>query len=154
MKAFEILTFRIFETEVVVLVKVTSDGLVRCAFGGAPIPRDADGQPVSISADLKVAADRAFSLVAGSRRQAGETNGKHSNAQAPVHDNDDVAPDPADRVTARQLSALYGASRRHNLGREGLTRMVADHTGKRGAQFLTKREASALLDALNGRSDQ
>ena len=58
------------------------------------------------------------------------------------------APEPDDRVTARQLAAIQAACRRRSIGREELHALVAKKTGKGGVQFLTKAEASAVIDEL------
>jgi hypothetical protein len=58
------------------------------------------------------------------------------------------APEPDDRVTARQLAAIQAACRRRNIGREELHTLVQKKTGKSGVQYLTKAEASSVLDEL------
>jgi hypothetical protein len=153
--SFEVVSFRVLEDEVVAVVKVTSEGIEKSAFGGSAITKDAQGREMSLAADLNVAAERArikaMSLFDGElepNQRAPWMRRQLVTEPQPMPE--DVAPSPSERVTSRQLSALYGASRRHDLGRDGLGRMIAERTGKHGAQFLTKAEASDLLDVLNG----
>jgi hypothetical protein len=58
------------------------------------------------------------------------------------------APEPDDRVTARQLAAIQAVCRRRSIGREELHALVSKATGKSGVEYLTKAEASGLLDEL------
>jgi hypothetical protein len=153
--SFAIASFRILDDEVVVVVKITSEGIEKSAFGGSSITKDAHGREVSLAADLNVAAERAlaqavlqFEGVRYSPREEPRAR-HHPTTERPLMP-EEVAPSPAERITSRQLSAIYGASRRHDLGRDGLARLIKERTGKPAAQFLTKAEASGLLDALNG----
>jgi hypothetical protein len=51
-------------------------------------------------------------------------------------------------VTARQLAAIQVLCRKRSIGREELYALVSKATGKTGVQYLTKAEASGLLDEL------
>jgi hypothetical protein len=51
-------------------------------------------------------------------------------------------------VTSRQLAAIQAVCRRRSIGRDELHALIGKKTGKGGAQFLTKVEASGLLDEL------
>jgi recombination DNA repair RAD52 pathway protein len=55
---FEIVEHQILDEEVVVIGKLTADGVTKMAFGGSSITRDREGRPVSIADDAK--ADRSF----------------------------------------------------------------------------------------------
>ena len=61
------------------------------------------------------------------------------------------APEPADRLTARQLAAIQTVCRRRSLGREEFQALLAKKTGKSALQFLTRAEASSVLDELDSR---
>lgn len=61
--SFEIVSHLVRENEVVVLGKLTVDGVAKMAFGSTTISRDASGR-TSIGADLKTAANEALARVA------------------------------------------------------------------------------------------
>lgn len=62
--SFEILEHHVRDTEVVVLGKLTTDGVTKMAFGGSSITLTRDGELVSIADDLKAAATDALKKAA------------------------------------------------------------------------------------------
>jgi hypothetical protein len=51
-------------------------------------------------------------------------------------------------LTARQLAAIQAVCRRRSINRDELQALVSKTTGKGDVQYLTKAEASGLLDVL------
>jgi hypothetical protein len=146
--SFEVVSHKIETDEVIVLGKLTADGVVKMAFGGSTITLDkADGRAVSIADDLKAAASDALKKSASLLGIALEVYG----GATPANGNGrprERPPELDDRVTAKQLAAIQAACRRQSIGREELHALVQKKTGKSGVQYLTKAEASAVLDEL------
>jgi len=149
---FEIVEHHVMDDEVVVVGRLTADGVVKMAFGGSSITRDkATRSAVSIADDLKAAGSDALKKAAsllgvglelyggqqGREQKAGNGNGARS---APS--------DLNDRLTSRQLSAIHGVARREGITRDELTGLLMARTGKERAEILTRAEASTILDAL------
>ena len=147
---FEIVEHQVLEEEVVVVAKLTADGVVKMAFGGTSITRDRDGRAVSIADDLKAAASDAIKKAAsllgvGLELYGGATPAPSSVAQQ------QHAPRPAqpsDRLTGKQYSALQSVTRRQNLAADDLTYMLEERFRKAELAHLTRREASSLLSEL------
>jgi hypothetical protein len=118
-------------------------------FGGTAVTLDKDGRAISIADDLKAAASDALKKCASLfgvalEMYGGATpNGTNGNGRTRER-----APEPDDRVTARQLAAIQAVCRRRSIGREELHTLVGKQTGKSGVQYLTRAEASGLLDEL------
>jgi len=150
--SFDVVEHQIFAEEIVVLGRLTADGVVKTAFGGTSITRDRNGKEVSIADDLKAAASDALKKAASLLGVALELYGGNPVAieQRIEAGRVPTVPRPVfDRVTSRQLGALHTAARRHGLDTSGLTSLVRERTGKDGPQHLSKREASDLLSELS-----
>ena len=145
--SFEVMSHKVEADEVIVLGKLTADGQTKMHFGGSTITLDREGKAVSIADDLKAAASDALKKCASLFGVALEMYGGASQANGNGRPQE-RAPQPDDRVTARQLAAIQAACRRRSIGREELHALVAKTTGKGGPQFLTKAEASAVIDEL------
>jgi hypothetical protein len=152
---FEVLRHDILEDEVVVVGRLTADGVVNVDFGCSSITRGDGGVPVSIGDDLKAASSDSIKrcsrllgcpldLQVHAERTAGHV-GTQARAAAAPHE----------RVTSRQLAAIQGACRRQGISRDDLGARIHKRTGKSGPQYLTKSEASEILTELgdfNGQS--
>jgi hypothetical protein len=57
---FEVVRHEVHDHEVIVLGKLTADGVIKTAFGGSAITTDKEGMAVSIGDDLKAAASDAL----------------------------------------------------------------------------------------------
>lgn len=155
--SFEITEHHVFADDIVVVGKLTADGVVKMAFGGASITRDRAGKEVSIADDLKSAASDALKKAASLLGVALELYGgppaaheqrpdhRHEQRTEPVRVPTVPRPD-FDRLTARQLGAIHSAARRLGLD---LASFVRERTGKDAPQHLSKREASDLLSELS-----
>lgn len=159
--SFEIARHEVLEEEVVVVGRLTADGVVKMSFGGAQITRDRSGRLVSIADDLKAAGSdalkKAASLLGVGLELYGGAREEPIAKTSTLPDRDDqrgqeAAPrlEPGDRLTQRQLAAIHGAARRRNMVRGGLERFVQNRTGKQRAELLSRREASDLISELTG----
>ena len=148
--SFEVVRHEILENEVVVLGKLTIDGVTKMAFGGSAITRDSSGKDVSVGDDLKAAASDAIKKAASLFGIGLEVYGGAANAPASAPRGG--PPEPLDRITSRQLAAIHAAARRRGMALPELADMLTTKTGKAAAQFLTKKEASSVLDELSGQN--
>jgi len=152
--SFDVVEHQIFAEEIVVLGRLTADGVVKTAFGGTSITRDRNGKEVSIADDLKAAASDALkksaSLLGVALELYGGSTSVPSSEQRQAAGRVPTIPRPSfDRITSRQLGALHSAARRHGLDTSGLATLVRERTGRDGPQHLSKREASDLLSELS-----
>ena len=147
---FEVVKYDVLESEVVVLGKLAIDGVTKMAFGGASITRDSTGKDISIGDDLKAAASDAIKKAASLFGIGLEVYGGAANVtSAPSRGG---PPEALDRITSRQLSAIHAAARRRGMALPDLAEMLTNKTGKAAAQFLTRKEASSVLDELSGQN--
>lgn len=147
--SFEIVEHQVLEEEVVVVAKLTADGVVKMSFGGSAITRDREGRPVSIADDAKAAGSDALKKAASLLGVALELYGGTVVAAPPVApQHTPRALQPADRLTGKQYSALQSITRRQNIGNDDLTHMLEDRFKKAELGHLTRREASTLLSEL------
>ena len=145
--SFEVVEHQVLEDEVLVVAKLTADGVVKMAFGGSLITRDREGTTVSIADDAKAAASDALKKAASLLGVALEMYGGASQNNGGGRSTE-RAPEPDDRLTARQLAAIQAVCRRRSINRDELQALVSKTTGKGDVQYLTKAEASGLLDVL------
>lgn len=145
--SFEVISHKVDADEVIVLGKLTADAQTKMHFGGTSITLDKDGRAVSIADDLKAAASDALKKCASLLGVALEMYGGASQGNGNGRPRE-RAPEPDDRVTARQLAAIQALCRKRSVSRDELYALVAKQTGKSGVQYLTKAEASGLLDEL------
>lgn len=156
-----IVQHHILEDEVVVLARLTADGVTKEAFGGAGITRERDGRPVSIADDLKAAGSdalkKAASLLGVGLDLYSSASESHRVAQPEGRRTGEErrhpAAGPADRLTSRQYSALQAVARRQNLSRARFTELLRERFKKTDVNALTRREASSLLDVLTASND-
>ena len=142
---FEVLRHEILENEVIVVAKLTADGIVNVDFGCAAITRDAAGLPISIGDDLKASSSDALKRCA---RLLGCPLDLHTQASRGSTNGQRAAPGTGDRITNRQLAAIQSVCRRRNIASERLAALIETRTKKHGVQQLSKAEASALIDEL------
>jgi hypothetical protein len=160
--SFEVTRHEIHEAEVVVLGKLTADGVVKMAFGGSSITTNQSGEAVSLADDLKAATSdslkKAASLLGvGLELYGGPSAQAPKPVQGPKPANGNGAVNGAngsviasvDRLTAKQLACIHGAARRANVSRDHLLLLVQNH-GKGQLEALTKGEASAIISELSG----
>jgi len=149
--SFDVISHQILDDEVIVLGRLTLEGLTKSAFGGTAITRDNTGQTVSIGNDLKAAAADALKKSASLFGIGLELYGGKVVAEQPqTRPGARPQADPKDRATVRQMAALQGAARRRGLTQDRLSAMVRDRTGKTELALLDRHEASSLISELSG----
>jgi len=152
---FEILDHHIYEKEVVVLGKLTAQGISKCQFGKSKITLTKDEKrQVSIGDDLKAAASDCIKKCAtlwgiGLHLYMDVSNGDDRPAQST---NRGAAPNGDStngRLTARQLSAIFALAKVKNWSNKDVREFTHEMFGKM-PDFLTKKEASAVIQHLQG----
>ncbi len=150
--SFEVVRHEVLADEVIVLGKLTIDGVTKMAFGGSGVTRDQSGKDVSLADDLKAAASDCIKKCASLFGIGLELYGGAAAAPAQAHTamTRGGPPEPLDRLTSRQLAAIHAAARRRGIALPALGAALIERTGKDAPQHLTRREASALLDEWSG----
>ena len=154
---FEILDHHIYEKEVVVLGKLTAQGIAKCQFGKSKITRTKETKAeVSIGDDLKAATTDAikkcatlfgvalhlyFENGAADEKTSG-SNGEQKTPTAPRGNAKPNGESQNGRLTARQLSAIFSLAK-------DVREFTHEMFGKM-PDFLTKKEASAVIQHLQG----
>jgi len=159
--SFEVVNHHVYDTEVVVVGKLTADGVTKMAFGGSAITVNHAGAVVSVADDLKAAASDALKKCATllgvglelyARRSAtGQPTGArpdHNGSGQPRPPSGNAQADKP--ATENQVSAIIGICKRKSVSREHLASMLVQRTGKQRVKELTRREASALISELSG----
>jgi len=161
--SFEVFEHSVHDDEAVVLGKLTADGVTKMAFGGSTITIDKQGRVVSLADDLKSAASDSLKkcatllgvgleLYGGTPPTPVPTNG--GNGSRTRSNGGNGAPVPGDRLTSRQLSAVWASCRRYGVSREALSNLLVKRFEKDKVELLTKKEASALIDHFNAAPQQ
>jgi hypothetical protein len=146
--SFEVVKHEVLDTEVIVVGKLTADGIVKMAFGGSSVTKDNSGKEVSLADDLKAASSDALKKCASLLGVGLELYGASASAHVSEASRPAVMPGVGDRLTARQLAAIHATARRRGINNPQLTAMLIERWGKDGPTLLTKREASDLLSEL------
>jgi hypothetical protein len=142
---FEVVSHQVRDTEVVVLGKITADGVTKAAFGGSSITLDKEGEIASLADDLKAAGSDALKKAASLLGVGLEMYGGQPAEQKPGNGH---AMPVGDRLTSKQLATIHGVARREGVTRDELLGLVAGKTGKDRVELLTRAEASNIIDAL------
>jgi hypothetical protein len=167
---FEIQEHRIYDDEVVVLGKLTAQGVTKSQFGKSRITRaKTDKAIISLGDDLKAAATDCLKKCAtlfgvglhlyfavaptgangnGHANGNGNGNGHTANGHTDVNGGDRNGA-PAGRLTAKQLSAIFAVAKAKGWS----NKQVRDFTQEMFAKlpdFLNKTEASAVIQHLQG----
>jgi hypothetical protein len=149
--SFSIERHEILADEVIVLGKLTIDGVTKMAFGGSAVTRDNSGKEVSLADDLKAASSDAIKKTASLFGIGLELYGASPTArQQPRSEEQPAAPRVDDRLTSRQLAALQSACRRKGWSSSNLSALAGERYGKTNPQMLTRTEASNLISELTG----
>jgi hypothetical protein len=147
--SFEVEKHDVLAEEVIVLGKLTIDGITKMAFGGSSVTRDNAGNEVSLADDLKAATSDAIKKAASLFGIGLELYGGTPAGSAPRSE-ERRAPRVDDRLTSRQLAALQSACRRKGWSNDHLSTLVDERFGKNTPQTLTRSEASSLISELTG----
>jgi hypothetical protein len=150
--SFEVVRHEITDNEAIVVGKLSADGVVKMAFGGAEIKRKKEsGEIVSIADDLKAAATdslkKCASFLGVGLHLYAETPKSNGNGTKPNGNGNGHAGDDKSRLTSRQLSAIVSIGKERGHERDALQEMSVERFSRR-LEFLTKADASALIDEL------
>jgi len=154
--SFEIISHDILDEEVVVLGKLSADGVLKTQFGSSAITRAKDdGGIVSLADDLKAAATDSLKkcatllgvglyLYSSSRSVSGdvEITKKNDPRQQARYAKQDNA-----RISNKQLNYLVDLGKKIGLDSKGLDKRSLDEFGVKMA-FLNRKDASAFIDSL------
>jgi len=146
--SFEVVKHEVMADEVIVLGKLTIDGVTKMAFGGSGVTRDNSGKEVSLADDLKSASSDCTKKCASLFGIGLELYGATSAGASSRSEDRPARVD--DRLTSRQLAALQSACRRKGWSGNHLTALVDERYGKNSPQTLTRSEASSLISELTG----
>lgn len=154
--SFEIISHDILDDEVVVLGKLSADGVLKTQFGSSAITRAKDdGGIVSLADDLKAAATDSLKkcatllgvglyLYSGSQPASGEVG--ITKKSDPRQQTRDAKQDNA-RISNKQLNYLVDLGKKIGLDSKGLDKRSLDEFGVKMA-FLNRKDASAFIDSL------
>jgi hypothetical protein len=169
---FEIQEHRVFDDEVVVLGKLTAQGVAKSQFGKSRITRaKKDNAVISLGDDLKAAATDCLKKCAtlfgvglhlyfDVGHAAMNGNGPvHGNGAANGHSNSHADTTGCEgngatvgRLTAKQLSAIFALAKAKGWSNKQIRDFSQEMFAKL-PDFLTKREASAVIQHLQGGHD-
>src|SRR3989454_4586193 len=162
---FEVQEHRVYDDEVVVLGKLTAQGVSKSQFGKSRITRSRkDNSIISLGDDLKAAATDCLKKCATlfgvglhlyfDAPQNGNSNGNgRGNGNGEHHSNGSEG-NAADsgRLTAKQLSAIFALAKARGWSNKQVRDFSQEMFGKL-PDFLNKREASAVIQHLQGGHD-
>ncbi len=166
---FEIQDHRVYDDEVVVLGKLTLQGISKSQFGKSRITKSRkDNSIISLGDDLKAAATDCLKKCAtlfgvglhlyfdvpqtangngrGSGNGGGNGNGEYRSGGPEGNGSDTM------RLTAKQLSAIFALSKSKGWSNKQVREFTQEMFGKL-PDFLNKREASAVIEHLQGGHD-
>ena len=161
--SFEVVFYQVLDTEVLVMGKLQAGGVSKTAFGGSSITTARNnGKPLSIADDLKSAATDALKKAASmfgiglhlysSDARPAAQNGPSQVIRHPAAGNGGqppTNPEPAsDRLTQRQLGAIWKLGRSIGQSVDGIRQRAIDRFGRVPEQ-LSRTEASILISEMN-----
>jgi len=156
--SFEIVEHSVHDDEVVVLGKLTADGVTKMAFGGSTITIDKQGRVVSLADDLKAGASDSLKKCATLIGVGLELYGAPPpRPSGPVRSDPNPGgngQDHGERITSRQLAAVWASCRRYGVTRDDLSSLITRRFSKDKVEALSKKEASALIDHFNAAPQQ
>jgi hypothetical protein len=165
---FEIQEHRVYDDEVVVLGKLTAQGVAKSQFGKSRITRaKKDNSIISLGDDLKAAATDCLKKCATLfgvglhlyftsptvGNGSGHSNGNGAdNGNGERRSNGDGNGSAIGRLTAKQLSAIFSLAKMRGWSNKQVRDFSQEMFGK-CPDFLNKREASAVIQHLQGGHD-
>jgi len=166
---FEIQEHRVYDDEVVVLGRLTAQGVSKSQFGKSRITRSKkDSSIISLGDDLKAAATDCLKKCAtlfgvglhlyfdvpqtGNGKGQGNGNGNESGNGEHRPSNSEGNGSDTGRLTAKQLSAIFSLAKVRNWSNKQVRDFSQEMFGKM-PDFLNKKEASAVIQHLQGGHD-
>ncbi len=154
--SFRIINHEIHDTETIVLGELTAEGIVKQQFGRTKITINSEtSEMMSIGDDLKKAALNALVNCAHEFgipfiNHTGEKQKSQSQESNQQDNGNGTRP-----LTNRQLAAIFGLGKSHNLGQNEVINLTKNRFGKE-PMGLTLEEASELISEFkndNGKED-
>jgi len=157
--SFEIVKHQVLEGEVIVVGKLVAGNVIKMSFGGSSVTTSrSSGEVVSIADDLKAAATdslkKACSLLGIGLHlyteglPAAQPGNGRPRGPRPINGGHNAAPN-GDRLTQRQLSAIWAMGRNLGLTADAIRQRTLEEFGAVPEQ-LSKGDASALISTMNG----
>ena len=158
MWSFEVAEYKVLDEEIVVLGKLTADGITKSQFGSTKITRHRDtGETVSIGDDLKAASTDSIKKCAtlfgvglylygsnGNNSRNGKTNSGRGQKSSSGNGSGN------DRLSNKQLQAIYSIGKSKKMTQ----RDIKDHCiemFQKTPDFLDKSQASEIIQGLQDR---
>ena len=152
--SYEIVEYKILDTEAVVLGRLSAGDVIKTAFGSSAISRVREtGETISLGDDLKAAASdalkKASSLLGlGLHLYGDDTMEPEGRREESPQENPTREGWHPHRVTERQRSAIFAISARRGIAEDALRARVVEAYGV-PLDELSRREASELITRLN-----
>jgi len=157
--SFEVIEHKVGSTEVIVLGKLSTNGVTKMAFGGSSITVSRDGEIVSVADDLKAAATDALKKASSMLgvglhlySDAVDDQSKQESSYDPASSNAGRGRNGingnGDRATQKQIGAIWAITRRLGIDANIIRTRAVSAFGSQ-PEFLTKADASSLIDQLN-----
>jgi len=153
MWTFEVAEYKVLDEEIVVLGKLTADGITKSQFGSTRITRHRDtGETVSIGDDLKAAGTDAIKKCStlfgvGLYLYGGNGNGKgNGKGQKSSLTNDSGN----GRLTNKQLQAIFSIGKSKKMTQKAIKNFTIEVFNK-VPDYLSKEEASTIIQELQDR---
>ena len=160
--SFEVIEYKLFEDEIVVLGKLTANGIIKSQFGSTKITRNRDtGDPVSLGDDLKAASTDALKKCAtllgvglylyGGNGRDNNTSGSQSRSKNQSRSgNGGGNGSSKTRLTNKQLQAIYSIGKSKNMSQRDIKDYCIEVFNK-VPDYLNKEEASTIIQELQDR---
>ena len=154
--SFEVVEHEVRQDEVLVLGKLTAEGVTKMAFGGSAITRNRKtNEPVSGADDLKSAATdslkKAASLLGVGLHLYGDDSPQEPTYQVSKVQDGSNGANNGSRLTSRQLAAIWALTRQQDIPQRDVRARCMERWGRQ-PEFLTRAEASTLIERLKARS--
>jgi len=155
--SFEVIEHKLFEDEIVVLGKLSADGISKSQFGNTRITRHRDtGETVSIGDDLKAAGTDAIKKCAtlfgvalhlyggnGNSNETSKTRSGNDRGQKSSPGNGSGN----GRLTNKQLQAIFSIGKSKNMTQKAIKEFTIEVFNK-VPDYLSKEEASTIIGEL------
>lgn len=144
--SFQVLEYRVYDEEVVVLGQLQAAGMVKQQFGRSRITRRRDGGEIlSLGDDLKAAATDSLKKCAS---LLGIGLHLYRGGDVPRTRTSPNGRRSGERLTARQLSAIAALARRQGLTGRAVNALVKELFDKSTPDELSQEEAARLIEHL------
>jgi len=158
MWSFEVIEHKVIEDEIVVLGKLSADGISKSQFGSTKITRNRDtGEIVSTGDDLKAASTDALKkcttllgvglYLYGGGNGTGNTKSNSKSNNQSKSGNDDGNGSGRTRLTNKQLQAIFSIGKSKKMSQRDIKDYCIEVFNK-VPDYLSKEEASTIIQEL------